>query len=202
MRVYGAPLLVDGSPRRRIGSHQDAMVRPQFLPPHVQKDTLPSLSAGNTTLHCWYNDTVDWQTKQPERRVSKPHPSSCLHGMRFCIRLCMLTAAAMASWLSSVDADTGRPLVVIVPPVRPPSPPERTVPAQPALQWAPPLAMGLTPGLRSPTARCYAGSNVCPLTRPEHIGESCICGTTGAPLLGRALIPPSHDIFGMQRRTN
>ena len=30
-----------------------------------------------------YSGTVDWQTKRPERRVSKPHPSSCLHGVRF-----------------------------------------------------------------------------------------------------------------------
>jgi len=51
-----------------------------------------------------------------------------------------------------------------------------------AMQWAPPPAMGLTPGLRSPTALCYAGANVCPLTQPEHIGEPCTCGT-GGPLL-------------------
>ena len=45
-------------------------------------------------------------------------------------------------------------------------------PAQPPLQWAPPPAMGLTPGLRSPTARCYAGADVCPLAQPEHVGAS------------------------------
>ena len=156
-----------------------ARIARQFLPPHVQKDTLPLLSVRNTILHCWDNGTVDWQTKRPERRMSKPHPSSRLHVLRFCMRLCMLTVAGMASWPFSVDADTGRPppLVVIVPPVRPPSPPERAVPAQPALQWAPPPAMGLTPGLRSPTALCYAGANVCPLTQPEHIGEPCTCGS-------------------------
>jgi hypothetical protein len=201
-------LLVDGSPRRRIGSHQDAMVRP----PHELPDNLcRQMSKKTPSRRCLpriqpyivgYSGTVDLQTKRPERRVSKPRPSSCLHGVRFCIRLCILTASAMASCLSSVDADTGRPLVVIVPPVRPPSPPKRAVPAQPALQWAPPLAMGLTPGLRSPTARCYAGSNVCPLTQPEHIGESCTCGTEDRPLPGRALIPPSHDISSILRRTN
>ena len=74
-----------------------------------------------------YNGTVDWQTEWPERRMSKPHPSSRLHVLRFCMRLCMFTVAAMVSWPFSVDADTGRPppIVVIVPPVRPPSPPER-----------------------------------------------------------------------------
>ena len=208
MRVYGAPLLVDGSPRRRVGSHQDAMVRPPLELPcnfcrHMSKKT-PGRGClvGIQLYFVGYCGTVDWQPKRSERRVSKPNPSSCLHGVRFCIRLCILTAAAMASWLSPVDADTGRPLVVIVPPARPPSPPERTVPAQPALQWAPPLAMGLTPGLRSPTARCYAGPNVCPLTQPEHIGESCTCGMEGRPLPGRALIPPSHDISSMILRTN
>jgi hypothetical protein len=151
-----------------------------------------------------YNGTVDWQTEWPERRMSKPHPSSRLHVLRFCMRLCMLTVAAMVSWPFSVDADTGRPppIVVIVPPVRPPSPPERAIPAQPALQWAPPVAAGLMPGLRSPTALCYAGANVCPLTQPGHIGESCTCGTADGPLLGRALIPASHDISGILRRTN
>jgi hypothetical protein len=208
MRVYGAPLLVDGSPRRRIRSHQDAVVRPPLelrdnLCRHMSKKT-PSRRCllGIQPYIVGYSGTVDWQTKWPERRVSKPHPSSCLHGVRFCIRLCMLTGAALVSWPFSVGADIGRPFVVIVPPVRPPSPPERTVPAQPALQWAPPLAMGLTPGLRSPTARCYAGANVCPLTQPEHIGESCTCGIEGRPLPGRALIPPSHDISSILRRTN
>jgi hypothetical protein len=178
-----------------------ARIARQFLPPHVQKDTLPLLSVRNTTLHCWDNGTVDWQTKRPEHRMSKPHPSSRLHVLRFFMRLCMLTAAGTASWPVSVDADTVRPFVVIVPPVRPPSPPERAVPAQPALQWAPPPAMGLTPGLRSPTALCYAGANVCPLMQPDQIGEPCTCGT-GGPLLGRALIPPSHDISGMLRHTD
>jgi hypothetical protein len=208
MRVYGAPLLVDGSPRRRIGSHQDAMVRPPHELPcnfgrHMSKKTPGRGCLVGIQLYIvGYSGTVDWQTKRPERRVSKPNTSSCLHGVCSCIRLCMLTATAMTSWLSPVDADTGRPLVVIVPPVRPPSPPERAVPAQPALQWAPPLAMGLTPGLRSPTARCYAGPNVCPLTQPEHIGESCTCGMEGRPLPGRALIPPSRDISSMILRTN
>ncbi len=53
--------------------------------------------------------------------------------------------------------------------------------------------MGAIPGLRSPTARCYAGGRDCPLEQPDRVGEPCSCG--GA-LLGRALIPPSHDITG------
>jgi hypothetical protein len=157
----------------------------------------------NTILHCGIAvpyGTVDWQTKRPKRRMSKPHPCSRLHILRFCMRFCMLTAVGMVSWPCSVDADTGRSFVVIMPPMRPPSPPERAVPAQPTLQSAPPAAMGLTPGLRSPTALCYAGANVCPLTQPEHIGEPCTCGT-GGPLLGRTLIPPSHDISGILRHT-
>ena len=203
MRVYGAPLLVDGSPRRRIGSQQDAMVGPPLELPdnfcrHMSKKTPCRRCLLGIQLYIvGYSDTVDWRTKRPERRVSKPHPSSCLHVLRFC-----MLGAAMVSWPFSVDADTGRPFVVIVPPVRPPSPPERAIPAQPAFQWAPPFAMGLTPGLRSPTARCYAGANVCPLMQPEHIGESCTCGIEGRPLPGRALIPPSHDISSMLRRTD
>jgi hypothetical protein len=192
---HGLSLLLDGQAAVWIAR--------QFLPPHVQKDTLPLLSVRNTILHCCGNGTVDWQTKRPERCMSKPHPNSRLHVLRFCMRLCTLTVAVMASWPFPVDADTGRPLplVVIMPPVRPPSPPELAVPAQPALQWAPPPAMGLTPGLRSPTALCYAGADVCPLTQPEHIGKPCTWGT-GGPLLGRTLIPPSHDISGPLRHTN
>ena len=184
------------------------MVRPPLELPgnfrrHMSKKTLcRRCLLGIQFYIVGYDGTVDWQTKRPERRVSKPHPSSCLHVVRFCIRLCMLTAAAMASWPFSVDADTGRSFVVIMPPVRPPSPPERAVPPQPPLQWAPPPAMGLTPGLRSPKALCYAGANVCPLTQPEHIGESCTCGIEGRTLPGRALIPPSHDISSILRRTN
>jgi len=173
----------------------------QFLPSHVQKDTLPLLSVKKTILHSQDNGPVDWQMKRPKPHMSKPHLSSRLHISRFCMRLCMLTAVGMASWPCSVGADTNRTFVVIMPPVRPPSPPERAVPAQPTLQWAPPPAMGLTPGLRSPTALCYAGASVCPLTQPEHIGEPCTCGT-GGPLLGRTLIPPSHDISGTLRHTN
>jgi peroxiredoxin len=56
----------------------------QFLPSHVQKDTLPLLSVKKTILHCWYNGTADWQTKRPKRRMSKPHPCSRLHILRFC----------------------------------------------------------------------------------------------------------------------
>jgi hypothetical protein len=194
-----ARLWVTSTARKSPGFDGQAAARiaRQFLPPHVQKDTLPLLSGKTTILLSRDNGTVYWQTKRPECRTSKPHPSSRLHVLRFC----MLAVAGMASWPFSVDADTHRPFVVIVPPVRPPSPPERAVPAQPALQWAPPPAIGLTPGLRSPTALCYAGANVCRLTQPEHIGEPSTCGT-GGPLVGRTLIPPSHDISGTLRHAN
>jgi hypothetical protein len=86
-----------------------ARIARPFVPPHVQKDTLPLLPVRNTILHCRDNGVVDWQMKRPERRMIKPHPSSRLHVLRFCMRLCMLTVAGMASRPFSVDADTGRP---------------------------------------------------------------------------------------------
>ena len=193
---------------KSAGCDGDAMVRPPLelldsFCRQMSKKTLRRCCLLGTQFYIVaYNGTVDCQTKRPERRKGKPHRSSRLHVLRFSIRLCMLTVAAMASWPFSVDADTKRPFVVIVPPMRPPSPAERAVPAQPALQWAPPPAMGLTPGLRSPTALCYAGANVCPLTQPEHIGGACTCGTAGGPIPGRALIPPSYDISSILRRTN
>ena len=114
------------------------------------------------------------------------------------VRICMLIAAATASWPVFAGADTGHVVVVIVPSFRPESPPPPRFPAQPPLQWAPPPAMGLTPGLRPPTARCYAGANVCPLAQPEQAGAYCSCDATE----GRALIPPSHDVTGRPLRTN
>ncbi len=114
------------------------------------------------------------------------------------VRDCILIAAAMMLWPLSTDADTRQVFVVIVPQVRQPRPPPPIFPAQPPLQWAPPYSLGLTPGRRSPSARCYAETQVCPLSQPEHVGEACTCGMT----TGRALIPPSHDIAGTPLHEN
>ena len=108
------------------------------------------------------------------------------------VRVCVLVAPTMLSWPLSATADTGHSFVVIVPSFRPPNPPPPAFPAQPAWQWAPTPPLGLTPGIPSPTARCYARTDVCPLTQADNIGQSCTCGTT----TGHALIPPSHDISG------
>jgi hypothetical protein len=82
------------------------------------------------------------------------------------VRHCTLVAVAMMVWPPRfADAGPPNPVVVILPPARPPSSQARTFPAQPALQWAPPPAMGLTPGTRSPAPRCYAGPTICPLAR-------------------------------------
>ena len=121
---------------------------------------------------------------------------------RFRVRVGLLIAAAMVSWPFSAGADTEHLVVVIVPSFRPASPMPPAFSSQPPLQWAPPPAMGLTPGLRSPTARCYAGANVCPLAQPEHVGASCSCGTAAGTTEGRALIPPSHDIAGRLNELN
>jgi hypothetical protein len=112
-------------------------------------------------------------------------------------RVCILIAAAMMLWPPSTDADTRHLFLVIVPQARQSTPPP-IFSAQPPLQWALPYSLGLTPGRRSPTARCYAGTQVCALSRPEHVGEACACGITA----GRALIPPSHDIAGTPLRDN
>src|ERR1700761_7616698 len=114
----------------------------------------------------------------------------------FWVRVRMLVAGAMVSWSCSTAADTRPPIVVIMPPLRPPNPPPPAFSAQPALQWASPPAMGLTPGVRPPTALCYADAHVCPLAQPERVGEPCTCGAAHGGTLGRALIPPSHDVAG------
>jgi hypothetical protein len=114
------------------------------------------------------------------------------------VRLCKLVVAAMMmAWPSCfADADPRNPVVVIVPQVRLPSQQPPHFPTQPALQWAPPPAVGLTPGLRSPAPRCYAGTTVCPLERPELLGKGCTCNTASGLRTGRALIPPVHDAAG------
>jgi hypothetical protein len=68
------------------------MVRPPLELPdnlcrHMSKKT-PSRRCllGIQPYIVGYSGTIDWQTKRPERRVSKPHPSSCLHGVRFFLR--------------------------------------------------------------------------------------------------------------------
>jgi hypothetical protein len=119
------------------------------------------------------------------------------------VRLCTLVAVAMMAWPPRfADAGPPNPVVVILPPARPPSSQARTFPAQPALQWAPPPAMGLTPGTRSPAPRCYAGPTICPLDRPEQLGKGCTYNTGNGVKTGRALIPPTHDIAGDPERTS
>ena len=107
-------------------------------------------------------------------------------------KLCMLITAAVMSW--PLPAAAG--WVFFVPSVRVPDPPQATYPAQPALLWAPPPALGVHPGHRSPLARCYAGDSVCPLPNPDEVGQSCTCAPAGRRVVGRALIPPSHDFSG------
>jgi hypothetical protein len=109
-----------------------------------------------------------------------------------------LIAAAMALWAVSANADPKHLFVVIVPTWRPPTPPPPAIQAPAPLLWYPPPPLGLTPGTRSPNARCYVGTSVCPLARPERVGESCTCGS----IVGRALIPPSHDASGRPLRTD
>ncbi len=113
-----------------------------------------------------------------------------------CIRCCLLIVAAVVLQPDRGIADNRHFFVVITPPPRPQPSPQPSFPVQPPLQWAPPLALGRTPGVRSPTARCYAGTQVCPLPDPGRVGEPCSCATEGATQLGRALIPPSYDIAG------
>jgi hypothetical protein len=109
----------------------------------------------------------------------------------------LVTAAVMSSPLPAAAG-----WVFFVPSVRAPDPPPATYSAQPALQWAPPPARGFQPGHRSPVARCYAGVNVCPLQQPDQVGQSCTCTSAGGRVLGRALIPPSHDVSGGALRTD
>jgi hypothetical protein len=90
-------------------------------------------------------------------------------------------------------------VVVLVPQARPlPTPP--VIQAPPAQLWAPPLTPGLTPGPRSPAAKCYTSTDICALAQPDRVGEACTCDTAGRQLRGRALIPPSHDSSGRQLR--
>src|SRR5689334_3899316 len=121
---------------------------------------------------------------------------------RFCTRFLLLTAMAVVLQLSHATADDGHVFIVIVPQPLPQPPPQAPSSVQPPLQWAPPLARGATPGVRSPTALCYVGTYVCPLQNPDRPGEPCSCDATGAARLGRALIPPSHDISGRPLQTH
>ncbi len=115
----------------------------------------------------------------------RAYMSRCL-----CVRLGILVAAAMVP--PPVSAHD-RTFVVIVPaPPRPSPPPPRIFSPQPPLQWMPPPALGLTPGIPSPTARCYAGRYVCTAAQPEHLGERCTCATSRGPVTGQILIPPSR----------
>ena len=120
-----------------------------------------------------------------------------MHASGLSVRTCLFLAAAWLLQAGPVAADNGRRIIVVtVPvPILNPSPP-RVVPAQPALQWEPPPALGPIPGARSPTARCFAGSDVCPLPNPDRVGEPCTCLIAGANHEGRALIPPSRDVTG------
>jgi len=111
---------------------------------------------------------------------------------RCSLALFVLIAAAV-SWPDAALSDNRHVIVVITPPPRPQPSPRPSFPAQPPLQWAPPLALGAMPGPRLPAARCYAKGHDCPLDQPDRLGKSCSCG--GA-VLGRALIPPSRDVTG------
>jgi len=112
--------------------------------------------------------------------------------LRYSLALLMLIAVAVFRPDVAVS-DSRHIFVVISPPPRPQSAPAQSFPTQPPLQWAPFLPLGAIPGRRSPAARCYADGHDCPLERSDRVGESCTCG--GA-VLGRALIPPSHDTAG------
>jgi hypothetical protein len=61
LRDSTARLWVTSTARKSPGFDGQAAERiaRQFLPPHVQKDTLPLLSVRNTILHYWDNSTVD-----------------------------------------------------------------------------------------------------------------------------------------------
>jgi hypothetical protein len=121
---------------------------------------------------------------------------------RACLHLYLLIAAATASLPPDpAIADPRRVIVVVMPPVRVPGPPPSASQAPPPIVWLPPAALGPLPGSPSPAPRCYAGTNVCPLARPEQVGQACTCITPGGPATGRALIPPNHDVAGHPART-
>jgi hypothetical protein len=121
---------------------------------------------------------------------------------RTCRLLCMLIAAATAPGpLVPATAEPRHALVVIMPPARVPGPPPPASEAAPPKPWLPFAASGPVPGAPSPAPRCYAGTNVCSLARPEQVGQACTCTTLEGPSTGRALIPPSHDIAGDPVRT-
>ena len=122
---------------------------------------------------------------------------------RACLRLCLLITAATASGLPvPATADPRRGIVVIMPPARLQGPPPPASEAPPPKLWLPPAALGPVPGAPSPAPRCYAGTSVCSLARPEQVGQACTCTTPPwGPTTGRALIPPSHDITGHPVRT-
>ena len=114
-----------------------------------------------------------------------------------------LGAAAMLSLALVSHVDAREVSVVVVPLfLPPPSPPQPAFRPQPPLQWPLPFAIGRMPGVRSPTTRCYARATVCPLARPEQVGEACTCKIAVGPATGEALIAPSHDIFGRPLRTD
>ena len=115
---------------------------------------------------------------------------------------CLIPAVTLSLALLS-HADAREVSVVVVPFfLPPPSPPQPAFRPEPELQWSLPFAIGRMPGLRSPTARCYARATVCPLARPEQVGEACTCETASGSTTGEALIPPSHDISGRPLRTD
>jgi len=118
-----------------------------------------------------------------------------------CLRVCLLVVAASAVGLPRTAMADPRPLlVVIVPPARVPEP-QPPPQAPPQKLWLPEVARGPLPGSPSPVARCYAATAVCPLDRPEQVGQACTCTAPGGATSGRALIPPSRDMTGRPRRT-
>ena len=140
--------------------------------------------------------------RPPPKRVSLDRSAETVACFRVSTRLWLLLAAVLILEPNRVFADREHVIVIISPPFRASSQPQPIFLPQPPLQWAPPVALGLTPGIRSPTARCYAELEVCPLADPQGIGEPCTCVTAGATQRGRGLIPPSRDFAGRQLKTD
>jgi hypothetical protein len=86
-------------------------------------------------------------------------------------------------------------VIIFVPLFRPPAPPP-VRPQPPTLVWPMPRALPSSPFPQRPppSARCYAGSTVCPLEQFEVPGQSCSCPVGDERAKGQVLIPPSREI--------
>lgn len=112
------------------------------------------------------------------------------------LRRCLCPVLAVTCGLTLSATARERQLVIVVmpapvfsPPIFHPQPPPLTPP-----DWTPPLS---TEGPRVPPPRpqCYAIERVCALERRDMLGGTCVCSTANGSVIGRALIPPSHN-FG------